>query len=597
MTRSGRSLLVMGLAALALGSAWLALPRAAATNAAFDPEVTPAPRLYVLRVYVRGPADVARLASSGWDVLETRGPDYLLVIGDDVVIRQLRAQGFEVVIDHALETAAAIRPFSYYGGYRTVAEHYQHMDDLAAARPDLAVVVDYGDSWRKANNRPDGHDLKAICITRLRAGDCALDPETDKPRFLLIAAIHARELSTAELAWRWMDTLVDNDDVDPDVTALLEYSEMWIIPIANPDGRRIVEQGGNSPYLQRKNANTSLGYCSDPPTASNHYGVDLNRNADFQYGVAGTSADPCAQTYRGAQAASEPEEDALENLMRSLFRDQRGAAITDTAPLTTSGAMLTLHSYGDLVLLPWGWTECFGFPCTAGKQAPNDAGLRSFAFRMSYYNRYNTGQASELLYAASGTTDDWAYGVLGIPGFTFEVGPQFFLFECSGFTPPYACQDGTFWPAQRGAFLYAARAARRPYADTSGPTTLSVSLSITRTAAGWPVTLTAVVDDNAYGGNGVGRPAAQPINAAEYTVDAPPWAGGAPIAMAALDGTFDTSAETAVAQVDTALSAGRHTLFVRGRDAAGNWGPVTAQWLFVRYDSNVYLPLVMRQGE
>jgi hypothetical protein len=107
-------------------------------------------------------------------------------------MRQLRAQGFEVAIDHAIDAAAAIRPFSYYGGYRTVAEHYQHMDDIAAARPDLAVVVDYGDSWRRVNSRPDSHDLKAICITQMRAGDCALDPETDKPRFRLIAAVHAR---------------------------------------------------------------------------------------------------------------------------------------------------------------------------------------------------------------------------------------------------------------------------------------------------------------------------------------------------------------------------------------------------------------------
>jgi len=216
---------------------------------------------------------------------------------------------------------------------------------------------------------------------------------------------------------------------------------------------------------------------------------------------------------------------------------------------------------------------------------------------MSYYNGYDTGQGSELLYAASGTTDDWAYGVLGIPGFTFEVGPEFFFFACSGFTPPYSCQDGTFWPLQRGAFLYAAKAARQPYADTLGPTTLSVSLSVTHTAAGRPITLTAVVDDNAYGSSGVGRPAAEVISAVEYTIDKPPWAGGTPIGMAALDGTFDSPAETAVAQVGTTLRAGRHTVFVRGRDAAGNWGPVTAQWLFVMYDNNVYLPVVTRQGE
>ena len=583
------------MAALLIALGLLPMAHSAPVTAAGAATGTPAPRLYVLRVIVRSPADVARLTSGSWDVLEARGPDYLLVLGDDAVARQLRARGFIVIVDHELDLASALNLFSYFGGYRTVAEHYQHMDDLAAARPDLAVVVDYGDSWRKLNAQPGGHDLKAICITQLRAGDCALNPNTDKPRFFLMAAIHARELSTSEMAWRWMDYLVINYDVDPDITALLDYAEMWIVPVANPDGRLIVEAGGASPYLQRKNANNSLGICDDPPTGSNHYGVDLNRNADFQYGGAGTTTSPCAQTYRGVGAASEPEEYFLESFMQNLFRDQRGPALTDAAPITTTGAMLTLHSYSDLVLLPWGWTECSGFACPPSQQAPNDAGLRSFAFRMSYYNGYATGQASELLYAASGTTDDWAYGVLGIPGFTFEIGSANFFDPCNGFTPPYTCQDNTFWPLQRSAFVYAAKAARQPYALTPGPTTLSATLNITQVVAGTPVTLTALINDNAYGNSGVGRPAAQVISQAEYTIDVPPWAGGTPISMTALDGSFNSASEIVIAQVQAPLSAGRHTLFVRGHDTAGNWGPITAQWLTVLPGQKLYLPILVRQ--
>jgi hypothetical protein len=281
---------------------------------------------------------------------------------------------------------------------------------------------------------------------------------------------------------------------------------MWIIPVANPDGRHIVEQGGNSPYLQRKNANDSLGNCIVPPTASNHHGVDLNRNASFQYGVAGSSTFPCDQTYRGAAAASDRREFFGKPDAEPVPRPTRPCADRCRAA-HHHRRHAHLHSYSDLVLLPWGWTECFGFACPSNLRAPNDAGLRSFAFRLSYYNGYDTGQGSELLYATSGTTDDWAYGVLGIPGFTFEIGPQFFFFEYSSSTPPYACQDSTFWPLQRGAFLYAAKSARHPYAHTLGPTTLSVSLSVTHTAAGTPVTLTAVVDDKPTAAPAsVGRP-------------------------------------------------------------------------------------------
>ncbi len=395
-----------------------------------------------------------------------------------------------------------------------------------------------------------------------------------------MAAIHARELSTAEMAWRWIDYLAYGYNADPEVTALLDSTEVWVIPVANPDGRIKVEEGGSAPYLQRKNLNGFPGGCANPPTGINHAGVDLNRNASFQWGVAGSSDYLCDNTYRGESAASEPEQYYLEQLFRSLWPDQRGPALSDTAPLTTTGAMLTLHTYSDLILLPWNWTECYGLPCPANLQAPNNAGLRSFAFRMSYHNGYNTGQGSEILYAASGTTDDWAYGQLGIAGATFEIGP--FSGTCSGFLPAYACQDSTFWPLNREAFLYAAKAARQPYTLSLGPTPISPALSALTVTVGSPVTVTVRLRDDAYGNTGVGRPAAQNIAAAELYVDTPPWAGGTPLALAPQDGAFNTPDEVAQGVLDTtSLGAGRHMLFVRGQDTAGNWGVSGAAFLWV----------------
>ena len=42
------------------------------------------------------------------------------------------------------------------------------------------------------------------------------------------------------------------------------------------------------------------------------------------------------------------------------------------------------------------------------------------------------------------------------------------------------------------------------------------------------------------------------------------------------------------------LGVGRHTLYVHGQDAAGNWGPVTAQFVTVVGNRPLYLPFVMR---
>jgi hypothetical protein len=536
---------------------------------------TPPADRRIYRVYVRNQADVRRLAAGGWDLVEARGPDYLLVVGGAVDASRLKQLGYRVEAD-PLSPRLPQSADTFYSGYRTVAEHYQHLDDVAAAHPGLAVVVDYGDSWRKENAQPDGHDLKALCITRLRPGDCALTPATDKPRFLLMAAIHARELSTSEMAWRWIDFLVDHYGADPDVTWLLDSQEMWVVPVANPDGRHIVE---TSNQWQRKNANTT--HC--PPTVFQPYdfGVDLNRNASFAWGGIGSSSDECNDVYRGPSPASEPEEQAVESLMRQLFPDQRGPLITDTAPLTATGAMLTLHSYSNYVLVPWGYVDCaYGQLCPPGLRAPNDQQLRAFAFRMSYFNRYDTGQAPELLYAASGSTDDWAYGTLGIPGFTFEIGPG--GGTCGAFWPDYACQDSVFWPENRGAFLYAAKAARQPYTIAAGPSTLTPTLSLTTAVRGESVTLSAVIDDTPFGPYGYGRPATQPISRAEYYVDLPPWAGGVPVPLAPQDGAFDSPTEAVTASLDTCdLPAGRRTIYVRGQDASGAWGPASAAWITV----------------
>jgi hypothetical protein len=557
-------------------------------------QTAPAATAYVLRVYLNTPQDVTALTSGHWDVLEARGKDYLLVQGDDTTIAELRAAGYTVQIEHVLDTSTAQSPFSsaYYGGYRSVAEHYQHMNDVATLHPTLAVTVTYGVSWRRSVSAPQGYPLVAVCLTHQRPGDCALSPSTNKPRFFLMAAIHARELTTAELAWRWIDYLVNNDSVDPNVAALLEYNELWVVPLANPDGRVIVEQNSDSPYMQRKNANNTAGSCSNPPTTWDQYGVDLNRNASFKWGVAGASTDPCDQTYKGTSQASEPEEQALESLMTNLFPDQRGSLDTDAAPITSTGIMLTLHSYANLVLLPWGWTECYGSACSAGLRAPNDTALRALAFHMSYYNGFYTGQASEALYATGGTTDDWAYGKLGIPGFTFEVGSNNFNETCSDFDPPYTCQDSLFWPQNVGAFVYAAQVARQPYALGLGPVTQMLTSTLLAPVSS-TVPFTAVVQGNLYGNSGISRPTAKTIQAAEFTIDTPPWiSGSVPVSMSLPPGALSVT-PIVTGTIPGTLSPGQHWIFVRGQDTNGNWGPVSARWVLVP-QYTLRLPVVFR---
>lgn len=223
--------------------------------------VDPAGRSIVLwRVTVNNQMDVAKITSGGWDVIEARGPDYLLVLGDSVVGDQLRRAGFHVTADETLYgTSAYVSGVSrtadrtvFDAGYRTVADHEAHLARFGAAYPNLTTVITYGASIQ-------GRALKAVCITNKASAvdSCSLVPTASKPRLMMVAAVHARELSTSEMAYRWMDYLVQGYGTNADVTNILNTSELWVIPVANPDGRLIVESGGLSPLLQRKNAGAS----------------------------------------------------------------------------------------------------------------------------------------------------------------------------------------------------------------------------------------------------------------------------------------------------------------------------------------------------
>jgi hypothetical protein len=423
-------------------------------------------QLFVYRVAAATDTAAQTLIDSGYDVLENRSGNDLFVLGDPATGARLRAAGFRPVVSEKLTPTGGVPPSTrlvpnaaapavapidetYFGGYRTVSAQYAHLGKVATDRADLATVVDYGDSYLKTRNPATGYDLKAICLTRKQAGDCALTPNAPKPRFLLMTQIHAREIVTGDLSWRFIDHVVGNYGGDAAVTALLNSTEVWIVPIVNPDGVDVVQQGGTRPYLQRKNLNASSGtQCANPPTSANQGGVDLNRNTRNHWNTSGTSSNACSQTYPGRTADSEPETVAIQQLFRQLFKDQRGPNDTDAAPVTTRGAMISLHSSAGMNLYPWGWST---------KDSANEAGLRRIATRMSQLNGYRNGQPGDILYTASGTSDDWSYGELGIASFTTE------LASCGSFTPAYSC-TATDWAKNLPVLMYLASIAKSPYA-------------------------------------------------------------------------------------------------------------------------------------
>jgi carboxypeptidase T len=546
-------LTLLGMVALSLALALTTRPAPAADNPVFEHDVV------VVRAYFDDPAMVASVAAwtEPWEVRYEKG---FLVVG--VTAEQymtLLDAGFRVEIDQALtaELNQPLIPLPGQGGgipgypcYRTVEETFATAEYLVATYPQLASWTDIGDSWEKTQNSGLGYDMLVLRLTNTAVPG-------PKPTLFAMGAIHAREYTTAELITRFAEYLTQNYGVDADVTWLLDYHEIHLLLQSNPDGRKRAETG----LSWRKNTNNN--YCSN----TNTRGADLNRNYQFQWGCCnGSSGNQCSETYRGPLPASEPETQAVQAYVMSIFPDQRDAPINAPAPVTATGVFLDIHSYSQLVLWPWGFTSA---------PTGNGTALQTLGRKFAYFNNYFPDQSIGL-YPTDGTTIDFAYGELGVAAYTFELGTAFFQ-SCGAF-------ENTILPTNMPALVYAARVARTPYLTPAGPDALDVALSAGAVAPGTAVTLTATLNDSRFNNQNGAEPV-QNIAAAEYYIDTPPWVTTTtpiPLPMTPADGSFNSPVEGALAAVDTgALAGGRHTIYVRGQDAAGNWGPVSAQFLYL----------------
>ncbi|XP_047490161.1 carboxypeptidase B-like isoform X2 [Penaeus chinensis] len=211
-----------------------------------------------------------------------------------------------------------------------------------------------------------------IWMVHVRSGGCAQGKSV-----YLECGIHPREWIAPAVCLQIVSRLA----VHCSVTRAFN---VYIVPMANPDGYVYT---WTTNRLWRKNRGNAGGQC---------VGVDLNRNWGFKFGV-GASSNPCSEVYMGPSAFSEPETQALRDVMTSL---------SEAGNLEL---VIAVHSYGQMLLYPWGWTT---------EEAPDTPEMAALGeiFANTAHLRHNTvytvTSSSSGLYFASGATDDWAKGVL-----------------------------------------------------------------------------------------------------------------------------------------------------------------------------------------
>ena len=494
--------------------------------------------------------ELARLAALGFR--SEKATDF--IARRDRMLRALQNLGSPSLLGGKAAGRVKIESIPNYSCYETVEESFAAAAGFTTTYPTLATWTDVGNSWQKANNK-GGYDIRVLKLTNAQTTGPDGGP---KPKLFVNSAIHAREYATAALTLAFAKQLLTGYGTDADATWILDHHEIHLLLQTNPDGRKKAETG----LMWRKNTNEA--YCG---VNSNDRGADLNRNFTNSWNITngqGSSGNPCSETFRGPSAASEPETKAIEAYVRGLWADRRGPNQNDPAPADTSGIHIDVHSYGQLVLWPWGFTN---------QRAPNHTALQTLGRRFAYYNGHFPEQSIGL-YPTDGTSDSVSYGELGVAAYTFEVGTNFFQ-SCTSY-------ESNIKPGNLNALMYAAKVVRTPYQTPSGPDVTKVTLSAADVPAGTPVTLTAALSSKRFSAAN-GKEKALKIVAADAFIGTPPWLSGAtPIALAAADGAFGGKTESVTGVLNTTgLAAGKYLIYVQGKAAGGQAGPVTASFLQV----------------
>lgn len=260
---------------------------------------------------------------------------------------------------------------------------------------------------------------------------------------LLVGGTHARELINPDLLLRFALGLCDAYSnrtgltygrkawSAAEVRLVVENVDLFVLPLLNPDGRAHVF-APNGYQWWRKNRSVNPG--------TDCRGTDLNRNYDFlwPWTIGQTSASPCADTFKGPAAFSEPE---TRNVRHLLDTHSNIVVFVD------------VHSYSELLLYAWGDDDNqtttpdqnFRNPAWDGLRGTLGSGYGEYipggdqarfvdlATRVrdaiaAVRGRTYTVQQGAALYPTSGVSSDYAYsrsfgaeGRRKVWGFVFET--------------------------------------------------------------------------------------------------------------------------------------------------------------------------------
>jgi len=288
-------------------------------------------------------------------------------------------------------TAGAELSEDFFSEWRTFEAMNARFEAAVAASGGIAKLEVAGQSL-------EGRDMKLVRFT-------GAGYQAGMPKVVLTFNLHAREWITGMAGVYAVEKLVEKVQSDP---SYLNGVEVIMMPLANPDGFLHTE---NSARFHRKNTNSNNSLC---------LGTDLNRNFPTGWDSCSAlqcgSSVPCLDTFKGREAGGEPETKVIMKVLQE----------------SEMTVMIDVHSFTQLVLASWGWTD---EPHPRAEEFAELGNKMKNAIAARHDTTWRYGTAPEILYKAVGTLTDYATS-LGALGYCFELRPQSKAWSLFGFAPP-----------------------------------------------------------------------------------------------------------------------------------------------------------------
>ena len=297
-----------------------------------------------------------------------------------------------------IAAASSIAQMAGWNKYPNYSTFVQMMQNWATTYPNLCKLDTVGYSY---NN----HLL--LC---LKISDNPYEEEAE-PDFLYMSSMHGDEVTGMYFLLRLIDTLLTSYGTVEDLTQIVNNTQLYIMPDANPDG---TYKGGDN-YIWQPNS------TSDYSGRYNGHGIDLNRTYPDPFGGAGAYG---SSSYQSAYESTEIENKYMIQYMNNHHFVMAGCMHGGAEILNFPWDTYT-SSQKDLADAAW-WTAMGNRFLNTLRTYTGAASTRNGFPRNMYTGALSSGSTAGQCfggdwYAISGGWQDYSNFYNHIRAFTIEV--------------------------------------------------------------------------------------------------------------------------------------------------------------------------------